>query len=96
MEEISHSELETVQRRIIKRSAVLAQHSDSAAQDLLDELTSSHQLNAELIALVKLFKSAWQQPTFHEAAACLQGSVRVASHSYPSGKELRSTHCRTG
>jgi len=80
-QEISDSREGKVQRQLIQRIASLTSRDDRQAQTLLDELSASHQLNAQLIALLRLFKSAWQHTTFHRAATHLQGFAQVAMHS---------------
>lgn len=76
--EISQSKNGKTQRQVIHRIATLSSRDDLEAQALLEELSTAHHVNAELIALVKLFKAAWKQTTFHQATIHLQGFARVA------------------
>ena len=79
--EISQSKAGRAQRQVIRRIATLTSRDDQKSQALLEELASTHQFNAELIALVQLFKDAWKQSSFHQAATHLQGFAPVATRS---------------
>ena len=81
LDEIAQSEDGKSQRQVIRRIATLAGRDDEESQALLEELSETHKPNAELIALVKLFKSAWQHSHFHKAASHLQGFAKVAMRS---------------